>query len=320
LLCRDHAYEFGGDRDERLRILAVAADAGVEIIETPGRASAVARGAPAIASALRFRADVVHAQSEIHDPRLLAAVGTRPLVLTVHDPRPHLGAAPRPLRLRLWRDLWERRASVLVVHSAALAGGVRSGKPVRVLPHGAVVRAEPFAVPERRAVLLFGRLEYYKGVRVLVRAMDTVWSARPETTLLVAGRGPELAHVPQRPQIETLPGYVPEAEVDEVMGRASLVVLPYLEASQSGVGAEATARGVPVVVSDAGGLGDLALDPTYVVAAGDAAALADALLRHLDDSDEVRARVLERARQAIGWDAVAERAVGLYRELGETRR
>ena len=320
LLCRDHAHEFGGDRDERLRILGSAADAGVEILEVPGRAADVVHGAPTIAAALRFGAGVVHAQSEIHDPRLLAAVGRRPLVLTVHDPRPHLGAAPRPLRLRLWRELWERRASCLVVHSAALAGALRSGRPVRVLPHGAVVRTTPFAVPERRVVLLFGRLEYYKGVRVLVRAMDTVWAARPETTLLVAGRGPELAHIPERPEIETLAGYVPEAEVDGVMSRASLVVLPYLEASQSGVGAEATARGVPVVVTDAGGLQELALDPSYVVAAGDADALADALLRHLDDSDEVRGRVLEQARQKIGWDAVAERALQLYRELVETRR
>jgi len=169
-------------------------------------------------------------------------------------------------------------------------------------------------------VLLFGRLEYYKGVRVLLRAMDTVWAARPEARLLVAGRGPELSQIPERPEIETHAGYVAETEVDGLMARASLVVLPYLEASQSGVGAEATARGVPVVVTDVGGLRDLALDATYVVDAGDAAALADALLRHLDDSDEVRARVLARARQEIGWDGVAERAVGIYRELMEHRR
>jgi glycosyltransferase involved in cell wall biosynthesis len=320
LLCRAHAHEFAGDADERGRILAAAATAGVEVMEVPGRAASLVGAARPVAAALRFDADVVHAQSEIHDPRLLVAVGRKPLVLMVHDPRPHLGAAARPLRLRLWRELWERRADCLLVHSEALSAALPPGKPVRVLAHGAVVRAAPFPAPERGVVLLFGRLEYYKGVRVLLRAMETVWAERPQTTLLVAGRGPELVQIPHDPRIETLSGYVPEAEIDALMSRASLVVLPYLEASQSGVGAEAIARGVPIVATQVGGLADLALDASYVVPPGDAPALALALLRHLDDADDVRTRVLEHARREVGWDGVAERALGLYRELSGRRR
>jgi glycosyltransferase involved in cell wall biosynthesis len=293
---------------------------GVEVIEIGGRASSVARAAAPLARVRRWNADVIHAQSEIHDPRLLAATGRKPLALMVHDPRPHLGAARRPLRLRLWKQLWERRADYLLVHSRALAAELGPQKPVRVLAHGAEVRDEALPAPSTPAVLLFGRLEYYKGVRVLVRAMQTVWASRPDTLLLVAGAGSELAAVPADPRIRTIPGYVPEDEVDALMAQASLVVLPYLEASQSGVGSRAIGAGVPVVVTDVGGLPELALDLSYVVRPGDEEALAVALLRHLDDPRSVREAVLSRARREFGWDSVAARAAQIYDELAAVRR
>jgi glycosyltransferase involved in cell wall biosynthesis len=149
--------------------------------------------------------------------------------------------------------------------------------------------------------------------------MNIVWEQRPETLLLVAGKGPELAAVPRHPRIEVVPGYVPETEVEALLARASLVVLPYLEASQSGVGSTAVGLGVPVVVSDAGGLSELASDPSFVAPAGEAQALADALLRHLDDGAAVRTEVLARARREIGWDSVAARAVEIYDELPALR-
>lgn len=320
VLCRDHAYEFGGDESERRRVVERMAAAGVDVIEMPGRSSALARGAQAVAQARRFRADVVHAQSEIHDPRLLGAVAGRPLLLMVHDPRPHLGAAPRPLRLRAWQLLWRRRADCLLVHSEALAGLLGRGKPVRVLPHGVEVDAVAAPLPAEPALLLFGRLEAYKGVQVLLDAMEHVWSRRPEVRLVVAGQGPELRAVPAGPRVEVLSGYVPEGDVGGLLARASLVVLPYLEASQSGVGLQALGRGVPVVVTDVGGLPDLAADRSFVVPANDPPALAEALLRHLDHGAPFRASVLERARSLFGWDAVAAQALRIYDEAAGARR
>jgi glycosyltransferase involved in cell wall biosynthesis len=319
VLCRDHAGEFGGDVRERRRVLDRMEDAGVVVIEARGRSSSVAGGARAAARARRWPADLVHAQSEIHDPRLLAAVGGRPLALMVHDPRPHLGAAPRPARLRLWQAMWQRRADYLLVHSDALAGVLGREKPVRVLPHGTAVRASPMAPPSQPAILLFGRLEYYKGVRVLLAAMERVWEQRPDVRLMIAGQGPELRVVPRDPRIEVVPGYMPEAEVDVLMSRASLVVLPYLEASQSGVGLQALGRGVPTVVTDVGGLPDIAFDESFVVPAGDSDALAEGLLRHLDHGMSLREAVLEQTRAVYGWDAVAAQALRIYDELAAAR-
>ena len=97
LLCRDHAHEFNGSATEREHLLAGLDRAGVSVFEIPGRVRslrAVRASVDVAAAVRRFRPDVVHAQSEIHDPRLLAAVTGYPTVLTVHDPELHWGTPP----------------------------------------------------------------------------------------------------------------------------------------------------------------------------------------------------------------------------------
>jgi hypothetical protein len=100
VLCRDHAYEFDGNVAERERLLDSLTAAGATVLTMPGRVSSTAalRGAVRVARAVRrWEPDVVHAQSEVHDPRMLAVIAAYPVALTVHDPRLHLGAARRPL-------------------------------------------------------------------------------------------------------------------------------------------------------------------------------------------------------------------------------
>ena len=317
LLCSDHATEFGGAADERQALIDRLVAAGVEVIVMPGANTSVSRAAwTALREARAFKADVIHAQTEILDPRMLLAARGAPVVLMVHDPEPHLGAATHTFHHGTLQALWRRRADLILVHGERLAKAVRTSRPVRVIPHGMVPHERPLPRPREPVVLLFGRLEYYKGVRVMLEAMELVWAKRPDVRLVVAGEGPEVGHVPtDDPRIEFHRGYVPEAEVETLYARASLVALPYLEGSQSGVGLLALARGVPLVVTDVGDLPDLVPDETFVARPGDPQSLAGTLLAHLDHDDAFRAEALESSRAKFGWDAVARRALQLYDEL-----
>jgi glycosyltransferase involved in cell wall biosynthesis len=100
-----------------------------------------------------------------------------------------------------------------------------------------------------------------------------------------------------------------------------VVVLPYLEASQSGVGSLAKGYGRPLVASAVGGLPELVSDGSGVlVPPGDADALADALDGILGD----RARLEEMGRAGLrslheraGWPVVGALTVEAYaRHLG----
>jgi glycosyltransferase involved in cell wall biosynthesis len=301
MLCRSHALEFGGAEDERDEWIEGLRREGVQMLVVPGRVRAVA-AVPrmlAIRRTLRqWRPQVVHVH-ENHDPRLLALTTGYPTVLTVHDPLGHPGA-PELTRWENWVfRRWFWRAERFVVHGQALVAElepiVGHGRII-VIPHGLWPRSEPLRRPDSPSVLLFGRLEQYKGVEVLVEAMRLLWAERPEVKLVVAGAGDAARLVPEDPRISLIPRYISESDVDSLLAEASLVALPYTQASQSGVGMLAIGAGVPVVVSDLGSLPDLAFDPSYVFEAANPRALAETIERHLEDGADVRRAVLRHAR------------------------
>jgi glycosyltransferase involved in cell wall biosynthesis len=320
VLCRSHALEFGGSEPERDLVLAGLRGDGVRVLVLPGRTRSIA-AVPAMLAIRRelrrWRPEVVHVH-ENHEPRLLVLTCGYRTVLTVHDPSQHPGAAPFT-RTEAWIfDCWFRRADRFVVHGQALAdelAPIVGRARIAVIPHGTWPRSEPLICPQSRMVLLFGRLEQYKGVEVLVAAMQIVWERRPDVRLVVAGGGPAARLVPADPRTSLIARYISESEVALLLAEASLVVLPYTQASQSGVGLLAIAGGVPVVVSDLGALPELAYDASFIAEAGNRQALADTIVRHIDDGAEVRQSVLHHARAHFSWERSAQLSTELYREL-----
>ena len=320
ILCRSHALEFGGATAERDDLFAGLEREGIEIVVIPGRIrsiSAVPRLLEVRRALRRWGPQVVHVH-ENHDPRLLALTTGYRTVLTVHDPLGHPGA-PELNRWENWAFRhWFGRAERFVVHGEPLVeelAPIVHDAPMVVIPHGVWPRSEPLAPPQSPSVLLFGRLERYKGVEVLVAAMELVWERRPEVKLVVAGAGAAARLVPDKPRVSLIPRYISETEVDSLLAQASLVALPYTQASQSGVGTLAIAAGVPVVVSDLGALPQLTYEPSFVFEAGNPSALAETIVRHLDHGPEVRRATLRHAQSRFSWDYAARLTTELYREM-----
>jgi glycosyltransferase involved in cell wall biosynthesis len=320
ILCRSHTFEFGGHSGERDELLARAGDDGVGVFVVPDSVRSL-RAVPTVLklrqALRRWRPDIVHVHRN-HDPRLLALTAGYRTVLTVHDPVGH----PGEVVLKRWQkwaeDEWFRRAEQYVAHGPTLADELAplvDARRIAVIPHGVSPLSEPLPCPKSPTVLLFGRLEEYKGVEVLVEATRLVWERRPDVRLVVAGTGPAARHVPEDPRVLLIRRYIAESEVDDLFAEASLVALPYTQASQSGVGVLAIAAGVPVVVSKLGALPELAYEPSFTVEAGNPDALADTILHHLDDGPEVRSAVLRHAQSHFSWDHAAQLSAQLYRGL-----
>jgi glycosyltransferase involved in cell wall biosynthesis len=118
--------------------------------------------------------------------------------------------------------------------------------------------------------------------------------------------------------VELIDRYLSTEETLDAFDRATLVCLPYLESSQSGVAAMAVGLSTPAVATAVGGLPDL-LRPgreALVVPPGDAAALAAAIDRVLDDG-ELRARMMAsssaRAAGDLSWSSIAAATSAVYR-------
>jgi glycosyltransferase involved in cell wall biosynthesis len=214
-----------------------------------------------------------------------------------------------------------RGAGLIFVHGEVLRERLiaeqRPRATVVVVPHGS---DEPSAtpLPDRPSLLLFGRLSHYKGVDTLLDAMPLVWERAPETRLTVAGEG-ELARHPSLSDERVLVyrEYVPDSRVPELFAAATCVVLPYREASQSAVAAQAKRHGRGLIVTDVGALPDVARDgAARIVPPEDPPALAQAILDVVGDRDvaEGMSRAATAAvRRSLSWSHVAAATLDAYR-------
>jgi len=240
-----------------------------------------------------------------------------PLVFTAHDLLPRRTAR----HTRTWRRLFGRFDRI-VVHSergrrTLAAFGIPDAK-LRVIPHPAF-RSSPERADDGKTVLSLGVIRAYKGLPDAVEAVLGVPGAR----LLVAGDPRidlEALRAAAGERAEWRLGYLGQAELERALGEATVAVFPYrAELDQSGALLQALGAGVPSVVYDVGGLGEIvgAFGAGRVVPAGDVAALREAIRVLLDDSDELaRARAgAAQARDALTWDNAARAHLDLYGEL-----
>jgi len=330
LLTRTHDLEFGGEPGARAAYLGQMLGADAQLLTLAGRPRHPRTWPETrrLARTIRELAPhVVHVQqTSVNDPRLLAAAGLRSgrYAYTIHDIERHPGDEGGRRR-HDWIDTrLARRAGVIFVHADALVEQVhrRIGEhvPIEVVPHGVVPSSSLPASPGRE-LLFFGRLSWYKGLDVLLDAMPAVWERLGDVTLSVAGDGvlpdhPLLADERVRVRHE----YVPEDELPGLFGRASVVVLPYREASQSGVGSLAKGFGRPLVATRTGGLPELLADGSgLLVDPEDPAALAGAIVEVLTRpglSERLVAAGTAGILARSGWPRVAELTLAAYERHG----
>jgi alpha-maltose-1-phosphate synthase len=116
--------------------------------------------------------------------------------------------------------------------------------------------------------------------------------------------------------------FVPDDQAADYFRRASVVVLPYIEASQSGVIPMAYSAGKPVVATTVGGLPEMVEDGRtgYVVPPGDATQLAEAVTKLLLD-EPLRRRMGANAKRKIEEECspsvVAQKTFDVYRRAVE---
>ncbi len=86
--------------------------------------------------------------------------------------------------------------------------------------------------------------------------MPLVWAASPSTRLVVAGDGSLAPYgdLLADERIEVVNRFIDDAEVPALFARCRLVVLPYIEGTQTGVIPIAYAFRKPVVVTDVGAI------------------------------------------------------------------
>lgn len=171
------------------------------------------------------------------------------------------------------------------------------------------------ADPAKKTLLFFGLIREYKGLDILLEAFRDL----PEDyQLLVAGE-PYGSFDKYRHILDTLPGkdrvhlflqYIPDTDVKLYFSAADLAVLPYRSATQSGISAVACHFGLPLVVTDVGGLrSTVGAAGTGIVAERPAPEpVRREVLRYFADPalQQSCREAMDRERERLGWDAFCQ--------------
>jgi glycosyltransferase involved in cell wall biosynthesis len=257
-----------------------------------------------------------------------------PVVLTAHDSRPFNEAASRLQKFGAIGILTEFDRVIVHTEEARArltAYGVRPCRLVRIA-HGLLNDEEPVPVTEEAPgdtvrFLLFGKLKPYKGADLLIEAFRQLPpDLQSRAEVHIVGK----PYMDVRPLLEAADGregrvrldfrFVPDAEMNELLAHANVLVFPYREIDASGVLMAALRHGRPIIASRIGGFAELLVDGRHglLVPPGDVAALAAAMSRLIEQAATRRAlgaATADLAAAIPGWDQIARQTTELYREL-----
>jgi glycosyltransferase involved in cell wall biosynthesis len=261
-----------------------------------------------------------------------------PVAIVVHDAEVHPGDRFHVM-VRLQREL-VRMAKGVITLTKFVAGQVAArvpldGKVQAVIPLPAFDFAEadlppprlPDASPGRPLRLLMaGRLKRYKGLQLLADSLKLMGGTLFELRVVGAVQDErEIAELATLPGVELDLGWKTDRELIAHLDWADVTVLPYVEASQSGVAPMSFKRGRPVIATPVGGLPEqishgatglltMAVSPQAIAASIKRVAEDRALLHRLAGN------ALQHAEQDLSWKSLAPRFSEVLENVAQRRR
>lgn len=272
-----------------------------------------------------------------HLARIMADV---PSCFLCHNALPHESSAVDKLLSRYAFSA----GSVFIAHSLQDRDNLRRLRPRAIVHHNPHPTYDTFAGAERptgdeakrrldlqgkRLLLFFGFIREYKGLDVLLEAVERL-PAGDEYHLLVVGEFYEgrakyqtaLDRLGAAGRLTLIDRYVANEEVPLYFSAADLLMVPYLTATQSGVIQIGYAFGKPVVATAVGGIPEVVRDGEtgYLIEPGQPQAMRDAIVRHFGDPDRERmARAIEAENYKYSWERMVETVERVHAELRQSR-
>ena len=172
--------------------------------------------------------------------------------LVVHDFYTHKGESSKLIE-SLQRKAISAATRVIFLSKAVkdqATKAIGSIKNYTVIPHpiidAGIINSLPYN--SKPNLLFLGRGRTYKGLNLLIEAIEDL----PITQLTIAG---ELGmNIPKHPKLNIINKYLSKEEIKELLSTHEILVLPYTEASQSGILTLGISAKMVMVITAVGGL------------------------------------------------------------------
>ena len=244
-----------------------------------------------------FDPDVIHLQQgHLWFNFALPFLRKYPLVITVHDPQHHVGDKESAKTPQFVMNMGYKMADELIVHAERLKEELITlrqlpREQLHVIAHLAIgdETASTEVDEEPNNILFFGRIWEYKGLDYLIKAQPLISEAIPDAKIVIAGRGEDFTRYEEMMQDKDKfvvhNRFITDEEKHVLFRQSSVVVLPYIEATVSGVIPTAYTYSKPVVATTVGGLPEMVDEGKtgYLTPPRDEKAIAEAVIKILKD-------------------------------------
>ena len=245
------------------------------------------------------------------------------IITTIHEINPHIGS--RKFDQIVGKKIHIKFSDCLIVHGKRLKYELKTNKLCYIIPHGDYsffLNYKRDDVNEENAVLFFGNILDYKGLEYLIKAEPLITEKIPDVKIIIAGEGNFEKYcnlIRDINKFEIHNRFIPDEEVAEFFQRAKVVVLPYIEGTQSGIIPIAYAFKKPVIVTNVGSIPEVVDDGKtgFIVPPRDEKALADAMIKLLKDDElrkEMGKNAYKKMKEELSWDKIAEKTIEVYKE------
>jgi glycosyltransferase involved in cell wall biosynthesis len=257
-------------------------------------------------------AHLLVAQGDIRSVMLSYRLKEIPTAATMIVPQPNLNDAVPAWMVKFVYGTTAARSDLVIVNGKNQVELVQrlyhlSGERVVHIPLGAQSAQNWLQVKqpeEPGTILFFGRAALHKGLEYLVRAQPIISKTDPSARFLISAYGEDFerckALIVDPGKFEIHEGFVTGDQLASIFQRASIVALPYLTASTSGILMTAMAFGKALVATNVGCLPEYIQDGVtgMLVPPHDEKKLAQAILRLLEN-DELRTHLGKNAAERI---------------------
>lgn len=257
------------------------------------------------------------------------------LVLTVHDPFPH-SSQTNGIREYERKCAFEKIDHLILLNKEQKEVFVSSYNLNRNNKHiydSSLSRYDYLMIHNDRVgkvnynqIIFFGQIFSHKGVDYLLSAMDSVHDRFPEAKLIVAGSGKywfDISKYKNCPYVKFENRFIPDSELVSLVSTSGFVVVPYIDATQSGVIMTAYAFNRPCIATNVGGLPGMVKDGVngMIVPPKDSKSLAEAMTHLLAQRELIDeySKVIEDdyATGAKSWITIAEQHKMIYENINK---
>jgi alpha-maltose-1-phosphate synthase len=280
--------------------------------------------------------DIIHAvfEDSLLGILLYLIKNKYPIVYTEHDPEFHYGEKFLvKLNQGMASKLLRKSSKAIIVHGENLkkilvTNGIRE-KKIWVIPHGDFSFYEQWSTEtktEEKTILFFGSIQAYKGLDYLIQAVAIILPLLPDLRVIIAGNG-DFSRYSKiidennlHSHFEIHNRFIPDEEVSQFFQRSSIVILPYVNASQSGIIPIAYSFKKPVIATNVGSIPEI-LDNGInglIIPPRDSNALATAIFELLTNNQlrkEMGENAYNKMKIFYNWDIIAKKTLTGYSEL-----